>query len=152
MQRALHVMGIARNGRCTYPRHVADDQRAGAEPAEAALERLVRELDACIDRLTYARDRARRLLAHRRTGGAWLEVVSAEERPLVVESISSVMASLATAGHAWRREQARALNDEDVSINRIAALFGVTRQRISALLRENGSHGEDPPAPVASDA
>lgn len=136
-------MGVACNGYCAYAPHVSDDQRRGAEPAEAALEHLVRELDACIGRLIHARDRAHRLLAHRRAGGAWLEVVSEEERPLVVESISSVMASLATAGHAWRREQARALNDEDVSINRIAALFGVTRQRISALLRENGSHGED---------
>jgi hypothetical protein len=31
-----------------------------------------------------------------------------------------------------------------VSINRIAALFGVTRQRISALLRERDA--EEPPA------
>jgi predicted transcriptional regulator len=47
-----------------------------------------------------------------------------------------VLASLARAGHEWRREQASALRDEQVSINRIAAMFGVTRQRISALLRE----------------
>jgi plasmid maintenance system antidote protein VapI len=40
------------------------------------------------------------------------------------------------AGSAWRREQASALQAEDVSINRIAAMFGVTRQRISALLKE----------------
>ena len=52
--------------------------------------------------------------------------------------------TLATAGHAWRREQAMALQDEQVSINRIAALFGVTRQRISALLRDRDEvAGED---------
>ena len=78
------------------------------------------------------------MLQLRRAGRPWLEIVTSESRPLVVESISSVMATLATAGHAWRRDQARALHDEDVSINRIAALFGVTRQRISALLRETG--------------
>jgi hypothetical protein len=43
-----------------------------------------------------------------------------------VERISTVLASLATAGHSWRREQASALQSEDVSINRIAAMFGVT--------------------------
>ena len=61
------------------------------------------------------------------------------DRRKVVESVSSVLASLAGAGHAWRREQAAALQREEISINRIAALFGVTRQRISALLRENGT-------------
>jgi hypothetical protein len=45
-------------------------------------------------------------------------------------------ASLSAAGHTWRREQAASLRAERVSINRIAALFGVTRQRISALLKE----------------
>jgi predicted transcriptional regulator len=69
--------------------------------------------------------------------------VSGEDRPLVVERISTVLASLATVGHAWRREQAVALRREDVSINRIAALFGVTRQRISALLKEPETDPEE---------
>ncbi len=116
-----------------------------AEPAIAALEALVGELDTCLDQLRHARDRAERLLEQRRQGRPWLEIVTHEKRPLVVESISSVMSSLATRGHAWRREQARALNDEDVSINKIAALFGVTRQRISALLHEGAPSGHDRP-------
>lgn len=113
------------------------------EPATAALEALVVELDRCIGQLRHAHDRAERLLQQRRAGRPWLEIVTSESRPLVVESISSVMATLATAGHAWRRDQARALHDEQVSINRIAALFGVTRQRISALLHETGRIGAE---------
>jgi hypothetical protein len=125
---------------------VADTRpTAASDPAMAALEALVTELQVCIDQLTHAHSRAEHLLAERHNGRAWLDVVTSERRPLVVESISAVMASLASAGHAWRREQARALNAEDVSINRIAALFGVTRQRISALLRENDSSGSDEP-------
>jgi hypothetical protein len=81
-------------------------------------------------------ERAAHLLRERQAGRPWLEVVTEEARPLVVESISTVLGSLATVGHTWRREQAMALQREHVSINRIAALFGVTRQRISALLRE----------------
>lgn len=115
------------------------------DSALAALEALVTELEGCIDQLRHAHSRAEHLLAERRLGRRWLDVVTSERRPLVVESISAVMASLASAGHAWRREQARALNGEDVSINRIAALFGVTRQRISALLRENDASGHDEP-------
>ena len=106
------------------------------DPAANALANLVTELDACIAELQHARIRSENLLQKRRSGRPWLEIVTGEARPLVVESISTVLGSLATAGHAWRREQASALQAEDVSINRIAALFGVTRQRISALLRE----------------
>jgi hypothetical protein len=126
--------------------HVAGSPQDGAtDPATLALENLVTELDACIAELQHARARSQTLLEKRRSGRPWLEVVTGEARPLVVESISTVLSSLATAGHAWRREQASALQGENVSINRIAALFGVTRQRISALLRERaGSAGPTP--------
>ncbi len=108
----------------------------GPDAATDALTTLVAELDRCIAELERARKRAEHLLRERAAGRPWLEVVVEESRPLVVESVSSVLGTLATAGHAWRREQAAALRAEQVSINRIAALFGVTRQRISALLRE----------------
>ena len=104
-----------------------------------ALEDLVTELDRCVVELTKARARAENLLRERRAGRPWLEIVTGESRPLIVERISTVLASLSAAGHVWRREQALALQAEQVSINRIAALFGVTRQRISALLKESGA-------------
>ena len=110
--------------------------RTEQDPAVRALNELMTVLDTCVTELSGARSRAEKLLEERQTGRAWLDLVTAESRPLVVEQISSVMASLASAGGAWRREQAHALASEQVSINRIAAMFGVTRQRISALLRE----------------
>jgi hypothetical protein len=108
------------------------------EPDDAAgraLLALVAEIGVVIAELEQARERAHELLEQRRRGMSWQEIVSAEERPLIVEQVSSAMASLAGAGGHWRRTQAQALRDEDVSINRIAALYGVTRQRVSALLR-----------------
>ncbi len=112
------------------------------DPAVRALTELMTVLDSCMAELGDARVRAEKLLEERHSGRAWLDIVTAESRPLVVEQISSVMAALATAGGTWRREQAHALASEQVSINRIAAMFGVTRQRISALLRERarGAH------------
>ena len=112
------------------------------DAAERALADLVTELDRCVGELAQARARAEQLLADRQHGRPWLEIVTGESKPLIVERISTVLATLATAGHSWRREQAAALQREQVSINRIAALFGVTRQRISALLKE--------PDPVAA--
>jgi hypothetical protein len=126
----------------------AVDPTAGApsspDVATHALEDLVTELDRCVDELVQARARAERLLHERRSGRSWMDVVGGEPRPLVVERISTVLASLSAAGHRWRREQAAALQAEQVSINRIAAMFGVTRQRISALLKENGPAGGPP--------
>ena len=110
--------------------------RTEQDPAVRALTELLTVLDTCMTELGGARTRAEKLLEERQSGRAWLDLVTAESCPLVVEQLSSVMAALAGAGGAWRREQAYALASEQVSINRIAAMFGVTRQRISALLRE----------------
>lgn len=110
--------------------------RIEQDPAARALSELMTVLDTCIVELGGARQRAEKLLEEREAGRAWLDIVTTESRPLVVEQISSVMAALASAGGSWRREEAYALASEQVSINRIAAMFGVTRQRISALLRE----------------
>jgi predicted HTH domain antitoxin len=113
--------------------------RSTDDAALEALTGLISCIDASIDELQRARVRAELLLGERNAGRPWLQMVTEEARPLVVESISAVLSRLATAGHRWRREEAAALQREQVSINRIAALFGVTRQRISALLRERDS-------------
>ena len=105
------------------------------DAAGRALVGLAAEIGVVIAELERARERAHELLEQRRQGRSWEQIVVAEERPLIVEQISSAMASLAGAGGRWRRTQAQALHDENVSINRIAALYGVTRQRVSALLR-----------------
>ena len=119
--------------------HVPED-----DDAIRALSALRDELDACAAQLEQAGKRAETLLHARRAGLTWEEIVAAEERPLIVEQISRVLSTLSTAGAAWRREQAAALQAEHVSINRIAAMFGVTRQRISALLREAGEQETQP--------
>jgi hypothetical protein len=109
-----------------------------AEDADAALDALITELEDCVRQLEHARERAIELRRQRGDGRPWLDIVGGEERPLVVESISTVQASLSGAGSRFRREEALALQAEGVSINRIAAMFGVTRQRISALVRPGG--------------
>jgi hypothetical protein len=103
--------------------------------ADAALAVLIDELGTVVENLEQVRARAVTLCEQRAEGRDWYDIVSAEDPPLIVEQISSAMASITAAGSQWRREQAAALAAENVSINRIAALYGVTRQRVSALLR-----------------
>ena len=64
---------------------------ASDDVAQRALEELVVELDRCLADLTAARARAEKLLVERRAGRSWLDVVTGEARPLVVERISALL-------------------------------------------------------------
>jgi hypothetical protein len=67
-------------------------------------------------------------------GRSWCEIITREDRPRLVERLSAVLARLSGTGSRLRRAQARALRAEGLTIDQIAELFGVTRQRVSALL------------------
>lgn len=108
----------------------------GVDHATAALRELDRALQSSIAELTSARERLEAVLVAREAGTAWRDIVSTEERPLVVESVTNVLDQLSAVGSKFRRAQAHALHREGLSMERVAALFGVTRQRVSALLRD----------------
>ena len=63
------------------------------------------------------------------------DTVTAETAPPVAELLTQNMAALETSGADFRAAQARSLHAEGVTMEVIAELFGVTRQRISAILR-----------------
>ena len=79
--------------------------------------------------------RAEQMRAGRREGQRWSDIVSAEERPLIAEMLTDTIQRFEASGTRFRRAKARALHDEGMTMERIAELFGLTRQRISALLR-----------------
>ena len=68
-------------------------------------------------------------------GDQLIDIVNDEPSPRIVELLSQNMGALETSGAVFRAAQARGLHDEGLTMDRIADLFGVTRQRISALLR-----------------
>lgn len=63
-------------------------------------------------------------------------LAESEPRPLVVEMITQNIETLQSIGSQLRQAEARALRAEGATMESIAELFGVTRQRISALLRQ----------------
>jgi hypothetical protein len=105
--------------------------------ARSALADLAVVLRDASKQLAEAADRADELAGLRDEGHAYSEIVPKEKRPLIVETISGVMDSLSRVGARWRREEARALHQEGMSMDKIAGLFGVTRQRVSALLKSD---------------
>lgn len=105
------------------------------DAALRALDDLRAQLDKTIADLCSARERLDQIASWRQEGSSWGEIVSKEEQPLVVETIARALGDLGETGSRLRREEALALQREQLSITRIGQLFGVSRQRISAILR-----------------
>ncbi len=118
----------------------------GAHPKEGqrhASTRLLKALDAMAAAATENAERS--LAMARRTselraglddGKTLTDLLESTEAPLIVELLSTNMATLETAGTELRVAQAQMLREEGLTLAQIADLFGVTRQRISALLRQ----------------
>lgn len=69
-------------------------------------------------------------------GRVYQRTLSLERRVEMVEDISSAVKTLARDGHRFRRAQARALYEEGLTMAQLAMVFGVSRQRVSVLLRD----------------
>lgn len=67
----------------------------------------------------------------------YAELVGNEHAPLIVHLLTESSAALDTAGANVRRAEAEALYAEGLTMEQIAESFGVTRQRVSALLRKS---------------
>ncbi len=104
------------------------------DPALAALEDICATAQQMIANAQQILERSAYIRAERAAGVPYREIVPTEQRPLIVELISATLSDLADAGSRWRRAEARALHGEGLSMDAIAELFGVTRQRVSSLL------------------
>ncbi len=100
-----------------------------------ALAELVQAIQANEATAREILKRAALLERSRRQGLPYREVVSAEHRPLIVEMLRAAQDRLSKAGSRFRRTEAAALRQEGLTYDQIASLFGVTRQRIIALVQ-----------------
>jgi len=112
-------------------------ENVGTDTVLEALDGLVRALRANQSRIEATIARAERIREQREAGLSYREIESGEQRPLIVELTRDNLAALVEAGSRLRRAEARALHAEGMTMEQIAELFGVTRQRVSALLRSD---------------
>lgn len=101
-----------------------------------AIDRLEETLDENMARASEMRSRIRSLRSEIDRSNTIAEVVQREAPPLVVELLTDSIRALHTASALFRQSEARALHAEGLTMERIAELFGVTRQRVSALLKQ----------------
>lgn len=102
-----------------------------------ALEELDRALDVGIDLAHRMKRRIVEFQRARSEGRPLREIVPQEETPLIVQLVTESTNLLHSRGNRVRVTEARALHGEGMTMDEIARLFGVTRQRVSALLRDS---------------
>jgi DNA-directed RNA polymerase specialized sigma24 family protein len=121
-----------------------DRVRGGRRPKdERAEDEVLRALDSLVEALAeflgqvgLVALRSNRIHRDRAAGHSYAEIMTDPGGPLVSELVSSMLASLLDAGSRFRQAEAQALYDEGLTMSKIAALFGVSRQRVSTLLRD----------------
>ncbi len=111
---------------------VDDSQR---QTLDVALQNLRDAANENLARTTEILERLDHFEAHLAAGGAVTDAATSEPAPRIVEMLSLNMAALETRGADFRAAQARSLHEEGMTMDVIGELFGVSRQRISALLR-----------------
>jgi transcriptional regulator with XRE-family HTH domain len=100
-----------------------------------ALSSLVQALEHNVELSQLAIQRAKAVAALRTKGLTYRDIVNETGKPLVVEIVTANLQRLTVTGAALRHAEAKALHDEGLTMQQIADLYGVSRQRISAVLR-----------------
>jgi DNA-directed RNA polymerase sigma subunit (sigma70/sigma32) len=100
-----------------------------------ALRSLDHALDENIERAHRMKKRVADLEEACASGRPIKDIVPQEGTPLLVQLLTESAEILGDYGARVRRTEARVLYREGMTMEQIARLFGVTRQRVSVLLR-----------------
>lgn len=109
---------------------------AADDPFGRALRELDDVLDVNLERIAQIKRRIAEIQRQHSDGMSYTEIVEAAKAPLLVQLITESRQTLDGRGARVRRSEALALHNEGMTMEEIAGRFGVTRQRVSALLRE----------------
>jgi hypothetical protein len=101
--------------------------------ALAALEEVIADNDR---RARLISKRMARIRRARAQGLPYADSVANEDGPLIVQLLTEASTALDTCGANVRRAEAQALYHEGMTMEQIADRFGVSRQRVSVLLRK----------------
>lgn len=112
---------------------MSDDARR----TSAALGALAEALRQTAEELVVLAGRADHLKGEIDLGMPLSRAMGAEQRPLIITKLVEITDRLHEKGGEVRRAEARQLQAEGHTHEQIASVFGVTRQRTSALLKSS---------------
>jgi hypothetical protein len=113
---------------------------AASDPMAAflkALDEFDDALEETVAMIQTMKERCGRIRSAHTAGIQLRDIVSAEDSPLLVQMLTRTTDLMQFYGNRVRRTEARALYAQGMTMEEIATLFGVTRQRVSALLRNH---------------
>ena len=114
---------------------------AGDDAVLDVLDEVMTALRENTERAHRALARAEVIRAERESGRSYREI-AADGEPLIITLVTENLQSLVNAGSRLRRAHARALYSEGATLQEIGKLFGVSHQRISAII--HSSDEEEP--------
>jgi len=117
------------------PTNPQREEPADRDPVLEALTALEAALDDNAHRHDQMHARIAMIREQRAAGRSWRELVPDERQPLIVQLLTECRQALDRAGVEVRRAEAQCLHREGMTMDEIAHHFGVTRQRVSAILR-----------------
>ncbi len=118
-------------------------ETAQSDEVLAALDGLLDALRDSTSRTQEATRRAQSIRRLRSKGQSYREILGHTERALLLQTTREHLDRLLQASGRLRRAQVRALYAEGMTMEQIARLFGVTRQRVSGLLRDGSQRDGD---------
>ncbi|MDT7539706.1 MAG: hypothetical protein QOI82_3291 [Actinomycetota bacterium] len=116
--------------------------RTDADELVEALDAVAEVLSRSSERVELVAARSRELVSGRAAGLSYAELITGATGPLVLDVLSELQEGLSAAGGRLRRVEVRALHAEGLSMEKIARLLRVSRQRVSAII--NSPMGERP--------
>ena len=124
---AITVTGMPTSDLTLTPEH---------EAFLTALRELEGALDEMLESVELMKARTAEILDAAAAGHPLRASVPLEQRPALVQLLTRATELLQTYGNRVRTTEARALYSEGMTMDQIARLFGVSRQRVSTLLRD----------------
>jgi PAS domain S-box-containing protein len=106
-----------------------------------ALTAVGQVLERTRDRVGDVAARAAEIRAGRARGLSYAELLTGARHPIVLDVVSELLDGLFDAGSRLRRAEARALYADSLSMDKIASLLRVSRQRVSAIINSPFGHG-----------
>jgi hypothetical protein len=113
----------------------AESEATGEDPVVVALTTLSEVAASSADDLISLNEDLAALNNHRARGRPWHRIISDLDSPNPLATLTTIATNFARASGAFRRALAVGLRKEGMQVSEIAALFGVSRQRVSALIR-----------------
>ena len=111
--------------------------RSGGDDVLVLLDEVVRALTENSERATRAMERAEQIRLRRQRGMSYLEIADDGYGPMLIKLVTENLQNLVDVGSRLRRAHARALYADGATLQQIGELYGVSHQRISAIIHSD---------------